>query len=267
MRRIVIALALPLVLAGCSSTLNEQRGPYRPPGLAGADESITGKQLYLRDCAWCHGDRGEGTDQGPDVVTDTNGPAMNDFMLSTGRMPIEHPRAKAVRRTPVYTQEQIDAVVEYMRTLDAPGPEIPDVELEGELAHGLTLYQENCAACHSTTGIGGALTSGREPDAEGVLANRTSLVAPSLHESTAVQIAEATRVGPGTMPVFAEETIPDDDLSAITRYVLYLQDPADPGGAPVGRVGPVIEGGIGWILGLGVLVIFIRWIGTKRGEP
>ena len=266
MKRSMLALFLLLLATGCSSTFEEDR-PYRPPGLARVDEAVTGKQLYLRDCAWCHGDRGEGTERGPNVVTDTNGPAMNDFMLSTGRMPIEHPRAKAVRRTPVYSQEQIDAIVDYMRAFEAPGPEIPTLELEGELAEGLMLYQENCAACHSTTAIGGALTPGREPNAEGVLANRTSLVAPSLHGSTAVQIAEATRVGPGTMPVFSEQTIPDDELSAITRYVLYLQDPADPGGAPAGRVGPVIEGGIGWILGVGVLVIFIRWIGTKRGDP
>jgi ubiquinol-cytochrome c reductase cytochrome c subunit len=191
---------------------------------------------------------------------------MNHFMLTSGRMPIDHPRQRATRRDTAYSEEQIDAIVEFMRTFDAPGPEIPEVELEGELTEGLVLYQENCAACHSTTGIGGALTPGREPDAEGVLARRTSLVAPGLHESSATEIAEATRVGPGTMPVFAEETLDDHDLSAIVRYVRYLQDPADPGGAPVGRVGPVIEGGIGWILGLGVLVIFIRWIGTKRGE-
>lgn len=266
MRRVGAAFVLALVVGACSSGYDQDRGPYRPPGIARVEEARTGEQLYLRDCAWCHGDRGEGTERGPDVTTGTNGPAMNDFMLSSGRMPIEHPRAKSLRRTPVYTTDQTDAIVEYMRTFDAPGPEIPDVELEGELAEGLTLYQENCAACHSTTGIGGALTPGREPHIEGELASRTSLVAPSLHESSAIQIAEATRVGPGTMPVFAEETIDDEQLSAITRYIVYLQDPADPGGAPVGRVGPVIEGGIGWILGVGILVIFIRWIGTKRGE-
>jgi ubiquinol-cytochrome c reductase cytochrome c subunit len=265
-RRTLATIALVGVLGGCSSTYDEDRGPYRPPGIARVDQPVAGEQLYLRDCAWCHGDRGEGTDRGPNVTTGTNGPAMNDFMLSTGRMPIEHARAKVVHRTPSYSREQIDAIVDYMRAFDAPGPEIPEVDLEGDLAHGLTLYQENCAACHSTTGIGGALTPGRELDAEGVLAGRTSLVAPSLHGLTATEIAEATRVGPGTMPVFGEETISDEDLSAITRYVLYLQDPADPGGAPVGRVGPVVEGGIGWIVGLGLLVIFIRWIGTKRGE-
>jgi ubiquinol-cytochrome c reductase cytochrome c subunit len=265
-RRLLALLALPLALAACSSGYGEDRGPYRPPGIARVGEPVTGEELYLRDCAWCHGDEGEGTDRGPDVISGTNGPAMNDFMLSSGRMPIEHHRAKSIRRTPAYSQEQIDAIVAYMRTFDAPGPEIPEVELEGDLADGLALYQENCAACHSTTGIGGALTPGRDPDVEGVLAGRTSLVAPSLHGSSAIEIAEAMRVGPGTMPVFAEETLPDEDLSAITRYVLYLQDPADPGGAPVGRVGPVVEGGIGWIIGLGALVIFIRWIGTKRGE-
>lgn len=265
MKKLWLLLALPILLSGCSGDDPSGR-PYRPPGIAEVGRPEDGRDLYLRDCAWCHGDRGEGTENGPDVTVGTNGEAMNHFMLTTGRMPIDHPRARSVRREPSYSEEQIAGIVEFMETFDAPGPEIPEVELEGDLTEGLTLYQENCAACHSTTGIGGALTPGSEPDTEGALATRTSLVAPGLHDSTPTEIAEAMRVGPGTMPVYAEETLPDDELSAITRYVVYLQDPQDPGGAPIGRVGPVLEGAIGWILGIGVLVIFIRWIGTKRGE-
>jgi ubiquinol-cytochrome c reductase cytochrome c subunit len=187
-------------------------------------------------------------------------------MLTTGRMPIEHPEQRVSRRPTAYTTEQVEAIVDFTRTFDGSGPEIPDIELEGDLTHGLTLYQENCAACHSTTGIGGALTPSRQRDRGDVTA-ASSLVAPGLGSSTPIEIAEATRTGPGTMPVFAEETIGDADLSAIVRYVMYLQDPDDSGGAPVGRVGPVVEGAIGWIVGLGLLLLFIRWIGTKRGDP
>jgi ubiquinol-cytochrome c reductase cytochrome c subunit len=186
-------------------------------------------------------------------------------MLTTGRMPIDHPKQRTARRPTGYSQQQIDAIVDYTSTFDSSGPEIPEVDLDGELTRGLVLYQENCAACHSTTGIGGALTPSRRRE-RGSLTAASSLVAPGLESASPIEIAEATRTGPGTMPVFGEETINEGDLSAIVRYALYLQDPDDSGGAPIGRVGPVVEGAIGWILGAGLLLIFIRWIGTKRGE-
>jgi ubiquinol-cytochrome c reductase cytochrome c subunit len=264
-RKLVVLLALPLALAFCGGDEESER-PYRPPGIANASRPDDGREFYLRDCAWCHGDQGSGTERGPELITGTNGPALNHFMLTTGRMPIGYPSQRVRRHDPSYTDEQIDEIVDFMRTFDADGPEIPSIELEGDLTHGLALYQENCAACHSTTGIGGALTpSVRGDSGEGLTAS-SSLVAPGLEDSTPVEVAEAIRTGPGTMPVFAEQTIPEADVSAIVRYVEYLQDPADPGGAPVGRVGPVVEGAIGWILGLGLLVLFVRWVGTKRGE-
>lgn len=263
MKRVVALLTLPLLLTFCYG--GDEDVPYRPPGITRIDTPDEGGALYQRDCAWCHGNRGEGTSRGPDVTEGTNGPALNHFMLTTGRMPIAHPKQRVVRRSTPYTGEQIDAIVDFMRGFDATGPEIPEVDLEGDLTRGLELYQENCAACHSTTGIGGALTPSREDDSE--LTNTSSLVAPGLGASSPLEIAEATRTGPGTMPVFGAESISDSDLSAIVRYVVYLQDPDDSGGAPLGRVGPVVEGAIGWLVGLGVLLLFIRWMGTKRGDP
>lgn len=266
MKRLLLLIALPLLLAACTGNY-EADTPYRPPGIAKVGQPGSGEDFYLRDCAWCHGASGEGTGRGPDITTGTNGEAMYHFMLTTGRMPIDHPLEPTRRSPTIYSDEEIVAIVTFMEKFDAPGPDIPEVDLDADLTRGLTLYQENCAACHSTTGIGGALTPGRALNEEGGAVGPTSVVAPSLHESSPIEIAEATRVGPGTMPVFAEETMSDEDLSALTRYVLYLQNPRDPGGAPVGRVGPVVEGAIGWIVGVGILVIFIRWIGTKRGEP
>jgi ubiquinol-cytochrome c reductase cytochrome c subunit len=79
-------------------------------------------------------------------------------------------------------------------------------------------------------------------------------------------VGEAVRTGPDAMPVFGPGVVNNDGLDAIARYVEYLESPDDRGGAPIGRIGPVAEGAVGWVLGLGSLVLFIRWVGTKRGQ-
>lgn len=259
-RAVATTFAAFLLFAGCSFGADRSDDPYRPPALADAPAAADGRDLYLRDCAWCHGPAGRGTDRGPDLVSGTNGPALMDFVLSTGRMPIANPDARMQPGPSQYTRSQIDAIVEHSRALGAPGPEIPELALDGaDLAHGNELYLENCAACHSTTGVGGALTQATGADS-------SSVIAPPVLDSTPTEVAEAIRAGPGTMPVFAEETFDQADLDAIVSYVVYLQDPVDRGGADAGRVGPVVEGAIGWIVGLGSLLLFMRWIGTKRGE-
>ena len=69
------------------------------------------------------------------------------------------------------------------------------------------------------------------------------------------------------MPVFSDQTLDTVELNAIVAYAAYLRDPEDRGGADAGHIGPVSEGAVGWILGLGLMLLFARWIGTKRGEP
>lgn len=260
MRRAVGAALALLALSACYAPGER---PYRPPHLTRTEAVADGRTFYLRDCAWCHGNDGAGTERGPDLLTGTNGPAMNHFVISSGRMPLEHEGQRVERRAAVYDPGEIEAIVEFMRSFDAPGPELPEPDPNADLQAGLALYQENCAACHSTTGVGGALTAGER---ETVYEEGPSLVAPGLLDSSPTEIAAAVRVGPGTMPVFSEETLDDEELSEVTRYVVYLQNPSDRGGAPIGRVGPVAEGAIGWVVGLGVLLVFIRWAGTKRGE-
>jgi len=264
-RRVLVVVAVSTLLTSCYSRPEDQ--VYRPPGVAAADDARSGEELYLRDCAWCHGRTGEGTERGPDVVDGTNGPAFVDFVLSTGRMPLQKPDQRMMRGDPAYSEQEIEAIVAFVESLGAEGPDIPELALEdAELSHGLVLYQENCAACHSTTGIGGALTEGTRTTAERG-PGRRRIVIPPVTAATPLEIAEAIRVGPGTMPVFNEDVIDQDDLNAIVAYSEYLKNPDDRGGAGLGRIGPVVEGAVGWIVGLGLLLIFIRWIGTKRGEP
>lgn len=270
MKRPVVALCVGTIgaavaLSGCAYFHRESE-PFRNPARGVAATEDRGERLYLRDCAWCHGNRGEGTSNGPDIVTGTNGPAMLDFMLSTGRMPLDKPTEPSMHRAAAYTSEEAADIIAFVEQFGTEGPPIPSINVDAaDIALGNELYQENCAACHSTTGVGGSLTAGRV-ELENQFSVRAGIVAPPLNEVTALETAEAIRVGPGTMPVFSEETFDQDELDAIVRYVLYLQDPADPGGADIGRIGPVAEGAVGWIVGLGVLVVLIRWVGTKRGE-
>jgi ubiquinol-cytochrome c reductase cytochrome c subunit len=68
------------------------------------------------------------------------------------------------------------------------------------------------------------------------------------------------------MPVFGPDTLSDHDVDSIVRYVVYLQDPEHPGGLMIGRVGPVPEGFVAWLVGLGVLIFVIRWITRERAN-
>ncbi|HWC11563.1 MAG TPA: c-type cytochrome [Acidimicrobiales bacterium] len=266
----ILSALIGLALGGCAY-LGGEVEPYRPPayypppGQARVDPVAVGRHLYLRDCAFCHGNDGQGTARAPSVIDATNGPALTDFMLRTGRMPVNAPRDPTTHSEPTYGEEEIRALVRYMeREFPTPGPDIPRVDPRGgDLSTGQQLYQAHCGACHATTGIGGAMLTQRGRESVGGTAG---IIIPGFEHSDALEIAEAVRTGPGTMPVFTRSLISDEELDSVVRYVLYLKDPNDVGGAPLGHVGPVVEGAVGWLIGLGVLLVVIRWIGTKAGE-
>jgi ubiquinol-cytochrome c reductase cytochrome c subunit len=174
------------------------------------------------------------------------GAASADFQLRTGRMPAGWPTAQPPQKEPAFTDDQIVDLVAYVASL-GDGPPIPDIDPSlGDLAEGSELFLANCAACHNSAGIGGALSYGRH--------------APPLLDVEPTQIGEAIRVGPGTMPVFGPDTLSDQQVNSIVRYVQYLQEPEHPGGLMIGRAGPVPEGFVAWLVGLGALVLVIRWI-------
>jgi ubiquinol-cytochrome c reductase cytochrome c subunit len=203
-----------------------------------------GRELYLTGCASCHGANGEGTSRGPDLRG--VGAAAADFQLTTGRMPATQGDRQVMRKPAAYSRAQIDDLVAYVASL-GPGPPIPDVITPpGDLQEGAQLYLDNCAACHSAAGNGGALSLGRD--------------APTLHEATPVQVAEAMRTGPGQMPVFGPETLTRKQVNSIVAYVEYLEKPENPGGLSLGLVGPITEGLVGILIGLGALMLVSRWI-------
>ncbi|MEN3614499.1 c-type cytochrome [Plantactinospora sp. ZYX-F-223] len=218
--------------------------PPADPATAG------GADLYLRSCASCHGPTGQGSQRGPALVG--VGPASVDFQLNTGRMPLEKEAAQPPHRRPAFSADEIRAIVAHVRSFGGGGPEIPSVA-PGDLRDGRELYLATCAACHSATGVGATLTNG--------------FVAPSLEGSSPIQVAEAVRVGPGLMPAFPESVLSQEQVNALASYVQELRgDKLDEGGAPLGRLGPTTEGLVAWGIGLVLLVLVARWLGSRAGE-
>lgn len=217
---------------------------FRPSvGLAQTDREALGQQLYEGGCITCHGVDGAGTELGPTL--EGVGSASVDFFLSTGRMPLADPGDQPSRQPPSYTPDEIGAIVDYLEPVIDGGPDVPDVAIaNGDLARGSELFLNTCAACHGA-GAGGDSIGGGQ-------------IAPSLSEATPTQIAEALRIGPGLMPVWSEETMGREDAESVAAYLVWLRDNADDGGLQLGRVGPVAEGLVAMVVGIGLILLVIR---------
>jgi ubiquinol-cytochrome c reductase cytochrome c subunit len=218
--------------------------PAQDPDAPSGGDTDLGRDLYRRDCASCHGPEGGGSFRG--TTLEGVGGAGVEYVLNTGRMPIGDPDDQIRRSDPAYGRDEIDAIVAYVATL-VDGPDVPAVDTAGaDLARGGEHYRLQCAACHSATGIGGALTA--------------DAYAPSVLPSSPTDVATAVISGPGTMPEFGT-AFGDDDLADIAAYVELLQDPPTRGMAiPGGRVG---EGLVAWIVGVGALVVALRLMGRR----
>jgi len=208
---------------------------------------VDGGDLFLAQCAGCHGADGKGIEgRGPGLTDE--GAAAADFVLRTGRMPLPQPHMEAERTRPRFTEDQIVALVEHVASF-GDGPPIPDVDpARGDLTRGASLYQLNCAACHVASGAGAAIGGGRN--------------APDLMEATATEIGEAVRIGPGAMPRFA--TLSDRDVDDIAAYILDMQRRRTTAPEDFGGVGPVAEGLAAWLLALLPIIALTRWIGRPH---
>lgn len=209
-----------------------------------------GQEIYNKSCITCHGANLEGvTDRGPALIG--VGEAAVYFQVSTGRMPMAQQGAQAPRKQTPLTREDTLALSAYIGQYGGPEiPEITESDLEeANLAEGGELFRLNCASCHSFTAQGGALSSGKH--------------APDLKQATPVEIYTAMLTGPQNMPVFGPNQLTNEEKMAIVAYVEMLNTDNNPGGAPIGRTGPVPEGLTIWLAGLGVLLIGTVWIAGK----
>jgi ubiquinol-cytochrome c reductase cytochrome c subunit len=252
------ALILFLLIGGAYTLLApRQTSPTTTPtALASSTASSSsaaqisaGRQLFVISCSTCHGLNAEGTGVAPSLIG--VGSAAVDFQVGTGRMPAPtYDTAEETRKPPKFNQTQINELAAYIQSL-APGPQIP-TDLNYQAANsalGGDLFRTNCASCHNVIGSGGELAYGA--------------YAPALDAATAKQIYEAMLTGPENMPVFGNGVITPQEKLDIVKYLLKTRSEADPGGNGLGRIGPVSEGLVGWVFGIGVLVLITVWIGAR----
>lgn len=217
---------------------------------AQSTDVATGKALYEQGCITCHGNAGVGVNgRGPSLVG--AGSAAVEYQVGSGRMPLAYESQQAERKPPVYSSDEIDAMANYVESLGG-GPQLParGTNLrDGDLAQGGELFRLNCASCHNFVGKGGALSSGK--------------YAPPLTNAGDRDIYAAMLSGPSQMPVFSNNQLSDKQKRDIITYLQHVKAQPDPGGLALGRVGPVPEGLLIWVVGLGLLVFITLWIGVK----
>jgi ubiquinol-cytochrome c reductase cytochrome c subunit len=251
MRRRLTALGAVLCAALAIAQLAWADENGRPAGSAtpatGTALLAKGRALYGVSCASCHGIGAEGVHgRGPSLHG--VGALAADFYLETGRMPLAASRMEPTRTRPAFPQRQIDALVAYVASFG--GPPIPDVQPgRGSLSDGQRLFSLDCAGCHTIQGQGGIVTGA---------------IVPSLNQATPRQVGEAVRVGPYVMPRFGEGELSAAQVDSLARYVQSIQHPENRGGWGIGRIGPIPEGMIAWLLGAAALLLVARLIGERR---
>ena len=223
------------------------------PAQAADDKSesaaeAAGRELYSRSCITCHGSNLDGVpNRGPSLIG--VGEAAVYFQVHTGRMPLARQEADAQEKPPVFSDKEIEQLMAYVQA-NGGGPTLPSGDLrDGDLAQGGELFRLNCASCHNFVGEGGALSSGK--------------AAPSLKNASDMEIYTAMLTGPENMPVFGDNQLTPDEKRSIINYVQTVKTQADPGGAGIGRIGPVGEGLVIWVVGIGALLFGIFWMGSK----
>jgi len=255
----VLALLLTPTTGTASSrhgaALAAQQQPADSPAL-----EARGRELYQNACASCHGPDPAGASYYATVpsLNDVGGAAAVNWALRTGRMPWKDNKGPAIERgEPRFGEEDIRALTTYVGKAVGDA-QIPDVDpARGDLQRGRQLYGQACAACHGMNGAGAAL-GGQN-------------IAVSLQNVHPQDVAEAIKIGPGQMPVGGGLTDYEfgtasstQEVNDIARYVESLRtSPYNRGGAPIGGKGPVPEGFVAWVIGLGALVLAARWIAGR----
>ncbi len=116
-----------------------------------------GRALYVENCTSCHGTRGEG------IV----GPALNDKILleaasdgvlfasiQTGRPNTTMP-AWGQAYGGALTDEDIHAIVDFIRAFEENAPEVHADEFIPSAARGASIFASACFTCHGEDGLGG----------------------------------------------------------------------------------------------------------------
>lgn len=241
-RRLITLAAATLAAGACllllSSAIAARIQPTAHPRLplaAGAD----GAALFQSSCSSCHGTEAQGGFTAPSL----HGLPYGDETVQSVEAIVRHGTDEMDPLADKLSEEEIAAVSAYV---------VSAFGAHGDVAQGGELFRLNCAGCHGAAGRGGALIYSEQN-------------APNLSDGSNAITVGAIRGGPGTMPPFSRAALSDASVASIADYVAVLRDPPHPGGLLVPPPGPVTEGLLAAVLGLGGALIGGAWI-TRGGR-
>ena len=157
---VLAALAL---LAACTTPAQAPAGdaPSRAAAAPAGFDLARASLLYLRRCSVCHGERGNGLSLASTALAQ----APHDFTTESTRLTMSReymiaivrdgrPDTPMVGRSTRMAQEEIEAIVDFIRTAFVP----PDPATPA--GKGWTLYRSLCSSCHGLRGEGASARPG-----------------------------------------------------------------------------------------------------------
>ena len=231
-----------------------------PPPVDSPELVALGKEVYLKNCASCHGETGQGNGQCAAFLA----PKPRDFTRGifrfkaspTGSLPGDQDLFRTVsvgvQGTPmppwkfVLSEEERWAVVNYIKTFsdyfkdEAPGKPVtlgtePDVTPE-RVARGKELFRKHCESCHGPNGYGDGLSAVGMEDSFGhpIRPRNYHKAAEFKRGHTLRDIALTIATGnDGTpMPSF-RDAIKEEEIWDLASFVMSLENKKlRGGGAP-----------------------------------
>jgi cytochrome c oxidase cbb3-type subunit III len=149
--QLVLCAASSAALFSASLLAQARATPQRPAGPAISSEAVEGRRVFDAQCAWCHGNEGEGG-MGPNLhgsLRHATTLASIVEIITNGIPGTDMPGF----RSPL-TERSIRQTAAYVQSLSRTGRHASS----GNVQRGAAVYEANgCAGCHIASGVGGIL--------------------------------------------------------------------------------------------------------------